>query len=164
MKSTHTALKTVLASSVFLGMAFGPAKAEVCFQLTPFIDVIRLAETFTLDEFNGGSHRQLTGNWFVPGTYSLPVTGSEDLAVGSTSTRITLHGSNNSADFGGNTDCQLDIVDNGGTFVPGNFLACDNGVPGIFTNGVGSITMTPIFCTSIIPGGPAPTGKMAGKK
>jgi hypothetical protein len=63
MKSNCTAGKTVLASSVFLGMAFGTAHAEICYKLTPFIDVIRVAETSFLDEAPNGSHTLVVGNW-----------------------------------------------------------------------------------------------------
>jgi hypothetical protein len=57
MKSTYTAGKTILASSVFLGMAFGTAHAEICYKLNPFIDVIRVAQTNFVDEAPNGSHR-----------------------------------------------------------------------------------------------------------
>jgi hypothetical protein len=46
--------KTVLASSVFLGLAFGTAHAEICYRLTPFVDVLRLAETTFVDPAVGG--------------------------------------------------------------------------------------------------------------
>jgi hypothetical protein len=36
--------KTILASSVFLGMVFGTAHAEICWKLTPFADVIRATQ------------------------------------------------------------------------------------------------------------------------
>jgi len=62
MKSTYTAGKTVLASSVFLGMAFGTAHAEICYKLTPFPDIIRVAQTNLVDEAPSGSHRLLVGN------------------------------------------------------------------------------------------------------
>jgi hypothetical protein len=43
MKSTYTSKKTILASSVFLGMAFGTAHAEKCYNLAPFPDILRLS-------------------------------------------------------------------------------------------------------------------------
>jgi hypothetical protein len=47
VRSTNAKIKTaktVLASSVFLGMAFGAARAEICWRITPFADVIRATE------------------------------------------------------------------------------------------------------------------------
>ena len=54
MKSTNTAKKTILASSVFLGMAFGTAHAEQCFNLSPFVDILRVSALDLLTP-NGGS-------------------------------------------------------------------------------------------------------------
>jgi hypothetical protein len=48
--------KTALASALLLSTAIGTAHAEICYKLTPFIDVIRLAETTSVDEAAGGSH------------------------------------------------------------------------------------------------------------
>ena len=58
MRPSKTA-KTALASSIFLGMAFGTAHAEICYRLNPFIDVIRLAQIVVQDEAAGGSHTLL---------------------------------------------------------------------------------------------------------
>jgi hypothetical protein len=63
MKSTYTAGKTILASSVFLGMTFGTAHAEICYKLNPFSDAIRVAQTNFVDEAPNGSHRLVVGNW-----------------------------------------------------------------------------------------------------
>jgi hypothetical protein len=79
MKSTYTAGKTILASSVFLGMAFGTAHAEICYKLNPFIDVIRVAQTNFVDEAPNGSHRLVVGNW--QGGFSKAVVGSLDVNV-----------------------------------------------------------------------------------
>jgi hypothetical protein len=53
MKSNLATGKTVLASSVFLGMALGTAHAETCYNLRPFADVIRVEKTTFLDEAPG---------------------------------------------------------------------------------------------------------------
>ncbi len=45
MKSTYTAGKTVLASSVFLGMAFSTAHAEICYKVTPFMTLSHCASS-----------------------------------------------------------------------------------------------------------------------
>ena len=90
MKSTYTAGKTILASSVFLGMAFGTAHAEICYKLNPFIDVIRVAQTNFVDEAPNGSHRLVVGNW--QGGFSKAVVGSLDVNVPRMCLRLGLHG------------------------------------------------------------------------
>ena len=90
MKSTYTAGKTILASSVFLGMAFGTAHAEICYKLNPFIDVIRVAQTNFVDEAPNGSHRLVVGNW--QGGFSKAVVGSLDVNVPGGGLRLGLHG------------------------------------------------------------------------
>ena len=141
MKSTYTAGKTVLASSVFLGMAFGTAHAEICYKLTPFIDVIRVAETGFIDEAPNGSHTLLVGNWV--GSISKPVVGSLDTNVPGTGVRLGLHGTLHSNDCAGHSDVTLDGVPGGAWN-----LSCDGGVPGIFNN---HGTLTVVECGSVGP-------------
>ena len=135
------AAKIVLASSIFLGMAFGTAHAEICFRLSPFIDVIRLAQIVVQDEAPGGSHTLLVGNWTAGGVPSKPVVGSLDVSVSPAGTRIGLHGTLHGGDCAGHSDVTLDGVPGG----PWN-LSCDGKVPGFFNN---SGTLTVISCDTL---------------
>jgi len=130
--------KTVLASSVFLGMAFGTARAEICWKLTPFVDVIRATEIS--DQGNlppksnfGSTHSLVFGNWISGTSYTLPFVGAIEFDNSSTATsqklRFNVHGSNHTASFGNHTDCTLDaLLGSGWT------LSCSGNVPGIFNN------------------------------
>jgi hypothetical protein len=135
------AAKTVLASSIFLGMAFSTAHAEICYKLNPFIDVIRLAQITVQDEAAGGSHTLLVGNWTAGGVPSKPVVGSLDVSVNPAGTRLGLHGTLHGGDCGGHSDVTLD-----GT--PGGqwSLSCDGKVAGFFNN---SGTLTVISCDTL---------------
>ena len=151
MKSTYTAGKTILASSVFLGMAFGTAHAEICYKLNPFIDVIRVAQTNFVDEAPNGSHRLVVGNW--QGGFSKAVVGSLDVNVPGGGLRLGLHGTLHDGDCLGHSDVTL----NG---VPGGEwnLSCDGGVPGIFNNS--GTPLSVVSCDSVGPSAPV-VGKSA---
>jgi hypothetical protein len=133
--------KTFFASSIFLGMAFGTAHAEICYKLNPFIDVIRLAQITVQDEAAGGSHTLLVGNWTAGTVPSKPVVGSLDVSVNPAGTRLGLHGTLHGGDCGGHSDVTLDGVP-GGQWT----LSCDGKVAGIFNN---SGTLTTISCDSL---------------
>jgi hypothetical protein len=123
MCSTNAKLKTakiVLASSVFLGMAFGTARAEICWKLTPFIDVIRVTEI--TDNGNapaksnfGSTHNLVFGNWIAGTTYTQPIVGAIEFDNTSTSPsqklRFGVHGVNHTTTaFGNHTDCTLNAL------------------------------------------------------
>ncbi len=114
MKSTYTAKKTILASSVFLGMAFGTAHAEKCYNLVPFVDIIRISALDLLSPGGvvGSTHTLVVGSWIVPGSYVIPIVGSRVLDLGTTPPtvkRLGFQGTNNQAGvFNGNADCVLD--------------------------------------------------------
>jgi hypothetical protein len=133
--------KTVLASSIFLGMAVGTAHAEICFRLSPFIDVIRLAQITVQDEAAGGSHTLLVDNWTAGGVPSKPVVGSLDVSVNPPGTRLGLHGTLHGGDCAGHSDVTLDGVP-GGQWN----LSCDGKVAGFFNN---SGTLTVISCDTL---------------
>jgi hypothetical protein len=133
--------KTILASSIFLGMAFGTAQAEICYKLNPFIDVIRLAQIVVQDEAAGGSHTLVVGNWTAGGVPSKPVVGSLDVSVNPPGTRLGLHGTLHGGDCAGHADVTLDGVPGG----PWN-LSCDGKVNGFFNN---SGTLTVISCDTL---------------
>jgi len=150
MTWTFTVGKTVLASSAFLGMAFGTAHAEICYKVSPFPDVIRLAVTSFLDEAAPGTellrtHTLLVGN-LIFANYSLPLVGSLDVSVNPPGTRLGLHGTNHTAAFGNHSDCTFDAIP-GGPLVG----SCDGKVPGIF-NGPPA-TLVPAPCDSVGPSG-----------
>jgi hypothetical protein len=132
--------KTVLASSLFVGMAFGTAQAEICYRLTPFPDVIRLAQVTVQDEAPDGSHTLVVGNW-TSSSPSKPVVGSLDVSTIPSGTRLGLHGTLHGGDCAGHSDVTLDGVPGG----PWN-LSCDGGVAGIFNN---SGTLTAISCDTL---------------
>jgi hypothetical protein len=153
MKSKYTAGKTVLASSVFLGMAIGTAHAEICYKLNPFIDVIRVAETKFLDEAPNGSHILVVGEWSANRSFAKPVVGSLDSDLGGTGQRLSLHGTLHGSDCSGHSDITLDGVI-GSTWN----LSCDGKVAGFFNN-----TGTPLSVVSCDSVGPsvAAVGKSA---
>jgi hypothetical protein len=128
--------KTVLASSVFLGMAFGTARAEICWRLTPFSDVIRVTEI--TDNGNapvasnfGSTHNLVFGNWIAGTSYTQPIVGAIEFDNTSTSTsqklRFGVHGVNHTTSFGNHTDCTLNAL-----LGAGWSLSCDGNVAGIF--------------------------------
>jgi hypothetical protein len=97
--------KTVLATSVFLSMAFSTAHAEICWRLTPFGDVIRATEIS--DQGNlppgsnfGSTHTLVFGNWIFGTAYTLPFVGAIEFDNSSTPTvqklRFNVHASNHS--------------------------------------------------------------------
>ena len=142
MNSNSTAGKTVLASSVFLGMAFGTAHAEICYKTPPFTDIIRVAETKYLDEASGGTHTLVVGNWTAGSSYSLPVVGSLDVSVNPGGIRFGIHGTQHTTSFGNHSDCTLDATVGGA-----GSTSCDGRVAGIFN--VTGWTLVPVSCDSV---------------
>ncbi len=156
MKLTYTAGKTVLASSVFLGMAFGTAHAELCYKLTPFPDIIRVAQTNFVDEAPNGAHKLVVGNWTAGTVPSKPVVGSLDTNVPGTGVRLGLHGTLHGGDCAGHSDITLDGVPGGAWS-----LSCDGGVPGIFNNS--GTPLSVVSCNSVGPSAQV-TGKAATQR
>jgi hypothetical protein len=155
MKSTYSAGKTILASSVFLGMAFGTARAEICYNLAPFIDVLRLAEMkFVDDPAVGGTHTLVVGNWIATGAFTLPFVGSIELDVGSTTVRrLGIHAINRPGGGSGFSDCTLDGVVGGAWD-----LACDGRMTGFFNNS--GTPLARVDCSGQPPSAPV-VGKSA---
>jgi hypothetical protein len=158
MKSTCTAKKTILASSVFLGMACGTAHAEKCFNLAPFVDIIRVSgiNIFGPGPGPGSTHTVFVGSWIVPSSYVLPIVGSRAFDLGSTTVkRYGFHGTNVTGSFGGNESCALDGIP-GGSWS----LACPAGPGGApFTN-----SGSPFAPVSCVGQPPSISGKAAGAK
>lgn len=148
MKSTYTAKKTILASSVFLGMAFGTAHAERCYNLAPFSDILRVSalKLRTPGGGIGSTHTLVVGSWIVEGSYVLPIVGSREFELGTTPPtpkRLGFHGTNNTASFGSNDDCVLDGIP-GASWT----LSCTGEFPA-FTNGGSPLTRIP--CVGLPP-------------
>lgn len=142
-----TIAKTILASALTLGLTFGAARAEVCYQLSPFIDVIRLAQLKSADETTEAEHRLVFGNWTAANLYSLPVVGSIDVDVPRANPlryRIALHGANNIANPNdtGFTDCTLAATLGGGW----NYT-CVGNKAGLFNSSGASFTQ--ISCDTL---------------
>lgn len=155
MKSTYTAKKTILASSVFLGMAFGTAHAEKCYNLAPFVDILRVSALNLISPTPvvGSTHTLVVGSWIVPGSYVLPIVGSQALDLGTTPPtvkRLGFHGTNITAFFGGNESCALDGIP-GGTWV---FTCTGINAPVINTG-----TLIPVTCVGQPP---SVSGRKAG--
>jgi hypothetical protein len=155
MKSAYTAKKTILASSVFLGMALGTAHAEKCFQLKPFSDVIRVSgiNIFGPGPGPGTTHTVFVGSWIAPGTppppataYVLPIVGSRAFDANSTTVkRYGFHGTNVTGAFNGNESCALDGI-SGGAWS----LACPAGPGGAAFTNSGS-PFDPVPCAGLRP-------------
>jgi hypothetical protein len=156
MKSAYTAGKTVLASSVFLGMAFGAAHAEICYKTPPFIDIIRVAETQFTDEAPNGTHTLVVGNWTAGSAYSLPVVGSKDTSINPGGIRFAIHADQHTTFFGNHSDCTLDATVGGA-----GSTSCDGRVPGFFN--VAGWTLVPVSCDSVGASAPAAVGKTMGQ-
>jgi hypothetical protein len=146
----------VLISALLVGLSVGAARAEVCYKLNPFPDVLRLSELNDLGA-TGDSHILVYGNWIAHGAYTLPVVGALELNNGSTSTRrLGIHGTNNTASFGSNPSCVLDGFPGGAWF-----LNCEGaGSDPAFTNS-GS-PLTSISCAGLQPSSPTSAGPPAG--
>jgi hypothetical protein len=137
----------LMAALVLVTLMGSLAQAQqVCYQLKPFGDVIKLSYHLQ------GSHTNLFGNWSFDNAYSLPVVGAREANLNGGPKRVSLHGTNDTSDFGGNPICALDGVVNGAfTFT------CVGGSNGTFTNaGTG---LTPVSCTAA----PQREGPVAGK-
>jgi len=170
VRSTNAKMKTaktVLASSVFLGMAFGTARAEICWNLSPAVDVIRATEI--TDNGNapagsnfGSTHNLLFGNWVLPApftsVYELPFVGAIEFDNSSTATsqklRLNVHASNHTTSFGNHTDCTLDAL-----LGAGWTLSCSGNTPGSF-NTQGTLKL--IDCENQSAFVPAEGAKPAG--
>ena len=138
-----TSAATIVSATVFFSISIGIAEAEVCYKLTPFIDVLRLNEMTFVDSDAAGTHTLVNGNWIARGFYTLPVVGSEELDSGSTSVRrLGIH-------------CVLDGLPGGAWS-----LSCDGKVTGIFNNSGGSLT--PISCAGLVAAAEE-AGKPAGQ-
>jgi hypothetical protein len=152
--------KTALATSLVFSMAFGTAHAELCYQLLPFIDVLRLAEVTIPDEATEGSHTAVFGNWTAGGFYSLPIVGSIDVTVPRATPltfQLGLYANNQSSFFADHAVCAL-----GGplTGAATTEISCDGRTAGIFN--VFGITLAKVSCDSVGPSSGV-VGKAAGQ-
>jgi hypothetical protein len=145
--SNMTKVKALTAALVLVTLLGTFAQAEQCYKLDPFIDILRLSAVAK------GRHTDLFGNWVAGTSYTLPIVGSKDLDVNGTSKRIGVHGTNNTADFGGNLLCSLD------GFISGSWvLQCAGTTTPFATSGS---SLTPVSCP---PGKPREGGRVAGRQ
>ena len=136
----------LMAALVLVTLMGGLAQAQqVCYKLNPFVDVIKLSYHTV------GSHTNLFGNWTTT-SYTLPVVGAREANLNGGPKRVSLNGTNNTADFGGNPICAIDGVVNGAFTI-----TCVGGSGGTFTNP--GTHLTPVSCTAAEPG----EGREAGK-
>jgi hypothetical protein len=159
--------RTVLASSFFLGMAFGTAHAEVCYAFTGFSDRIRTAQTIFSDEapssttVGPGTHTLVVGNWNASSAYSLPVVGSLDTGFNPPRPRLALHGGNIGSAFQGKRDC---IINSTPGVSGGTSITCDGGPAGNSTGNfvLTNLTLATVSCDTLTTA-PTPEGKALGE-
>jgi hypothetical protein len=141
----------VLVSTLLVGLSVGAARAEICYRLDPFGDVLRLSQ------ITNGAHILVFGKLFYPGLYTLPVVGALELNSGSTSTRrLGIHGTNNTTFFAGNSNCVLDGTPGGSFFA--NCEGATSDPP--FMNSGGPLT--PVSCAGLPEFSPANAGPPLG--
>ena len=145
---------TVLGSMMFFSAAIGTAQAEMCWRLTPFIDVVRVTELtdsgLPTGSEKGSTHSLVFGQWVANNFYNLPVVGAIEMDVPlstPTKLRFNVHGSNHTTFFANHTDCTLD-AQLGDAWK----LSCDGNVPGIFNNSGNPFTL--IDCENLPPDPP----------
>jgi hypothetical protein len=151
----------LLGSAMIFGGTIVPVRAEICWRLSPFGDVVRVAETTFVDEAVEGTHTLVVGNWAGGNSYALPIVGSIDTNVPRTTPptlRLGVHGTNHTIFFANHSDCTLD-AQLGGVWK----LSCDGNVAGIFNNGGGTLnTFTLISCDTVSTSA-LETGNLAGR-
>jgi hypothetical protein len=136
----------LMAALVLVTLMGSLAQAQqVCYRLNPFSDVIKLSY------HTQGPHTNLFGNWTVPSVYSLPVVGAREPNLNGGPKRVSVHGTNDTSDFGGNPICAIDGVVNGA------FTITCVGGSSTFTNT--GTALTPVSCTAA----PQREGPVAGK-
>jgi hypothetical protein len=148
-------IAVIMATMGLVALTAAGARAEVCYRLFPFSDVLRLNIEID-DGATGSSHHTVAGNW-ITGSYTLPVVGARELNRGSLSTRrLGIHGTNNTAAFGSNPNCILDGI-------PGAawFLNCVGGPGARFTNS--GTSLQPVSCSALPVSSPALAGPEAGQ-
>jgi hypothetical protein len=128
------------------------AQAETCYQLKPFIDLVRINVQIT-EGTTHANHQLVYGDWVASTVYTLPVVGARELDVNTnTVRRLGVHGTNDSGSFGGNPICSIDGLPGGAWS-----LTCVGGSGSRFTN-----SGTPLALTTCTP--PAEGGPVAGSK
>jgi hypothetical protein len=134
----------LMAALVLVTLVGSFAQGQTCYQLKPYIDIINLSHT------NVGPNRVLFGNWTAGTQYSLPVVGAREPNINGGPNRVSLNGTNNTSDFGGNLICAIDAT------VNGPFTAVCVGSSTTFT--ITGTAFAPVSCTEANP-----DGESAGK-
>jgi hypothetical protein len=137
----------LMAALVLVTLLGSSAQAQqVCYNLSPYSDVIHLAYHVQ----NG--HTNLYGNWVVPGDYTLPVVGAREANVNGGPKRVSLNATSNAGLFNGNPICAIDGVVNGAFTI-----TCVGGSNGTAT--VSGTSLTPVSCADDTPRSGEPAGK-----
>jgi hypothetical protein len=126
---------------MLFGVAISTARAEECWRLNPFPDIVRVAQETFVDDKVGGSHNLVVGKWDAGNFYSLPIVGSIDINIPLTSPstwRFGVHGTNHTTAFGNHSACTLDAQLDGAWK-----LSCVGNVDGIFNNSGTPFTHVP---------------------
>ena len=141
----------LLLATIFL-LAVVPAQAEVCYQLKPFPDLLRVSLQIDAGSTNV-QHELVYGNW-VTSFYTLPIVGALELNAGSaTVRRLGIHGTNDTSFFGANPACVLDGVPGGAWS-----LSCFGGGSGRFHNSGTDLAPTPCSALPPVDAGPVAGG------
>ena len=131
-----------VGSIACLGMGIGASQAEVCYNLVPFTDILRLNESMSLDQ-NGANHTQVWGQW-ISGSVAIPVSGAFEFSAGRFTVRqFGLTGALNPT-INGNQICSLL-----GIFKAAWTLQCSGGSSGNFQNS--GTSFTPVACPAAGP-------------
>lgn len=146
MKSKKLAV--ILGGMIASVSVAGTALAESCYQLKPFVDVLRLDVKISEDAVVEKTHHQIHGSWIAPGYYSMPFTGSREPDMGFVTTPnariIGGIGANNTTNyFYGNLICGLNGRVNGPWTVQ-----CSGGSGGNFSNS--GTQLTKVSCDTQI--------------
>jgi hypothetical protein len=138
-------LTVLMAALVLVTLMGSLAQAQqVCYRLNPFSDVIKLSYHTV------GPNTNLFGNWTTI-FYTLPVVGAREANLNGGPKSVSVHGTNDTSDFGGNPICAIDGVVNGA------FTITCVGGSSTFTNT--GTHLTPVSCTAA----PQQEGPVAGK-
>jgi hypothetical protein len=152
MKTTVYVLLSTLVLVAVVAQLGSIAQAETCYQLKPFVDVLRVNVQVT-DGTTHAQHALVYGDWVATTSYTMPIVGSLELNVNSTTVRrLGVHGTNDTSDFGSNPACVIDGIP-GGAWT----LTCFGGPGARFTNSGTDLAL--VACTPPIEFGPVAGSK-----
>lgn len=149
-------IAVTVASIAIMGMGTGVSQAEICYQLEPFIDILRIDQLINSDQ-TGANHTIVWGQWNAANTYDLPFSGAYEWTLGRTNHHYGLSAVNeNLGFFGGNQICALVGIPAGAWS-----LTCV-GTATPFVNSGSPLKY--VGCPNAVDSYSAPVGKSAGQK